>query len=184
MKPIPVPERLQGRPQYHGLPIPYIALIKENGEPDFRVTDEVKRREVMMIGLCQLCGQELGKYFFFMGGPISAENNLYFEPAAHLECVLYAMQVCPFIIGKLEHAEVEKIQADNPEVMVKVDDSYTTIKQSDWVIKKARQFSFVSTPGGTILIRPQMIIYQTQLLYPPKMKPEDWEKLRKELEKK
>jgi hypothetical protein len=68
-----------------------------------------------------LCGEPLGKWFFFTGGTEAAKGNQYFEPAAHLDCLIYAMQVCPFIAGKMEHADLAKVEAANPDVKVVVD---------------------------------------------------------------
>ena len=116
-----IPKRLRLRPQWRGLPIPYIALIRPDGTPDFRVTDEERRRSVIRNHLCQLCGEPLGKWFFFTGGTEAAKGNQYFEPAAHLDCLIYAMQVCPFIAGKMEHADLAKVEAANPDVKVVVD---------------------------------------------------------------
>lgn len=178
---VPIPEKLQGRPTYKGLPIPYIAHIKPDGEADFRITDQEKRREVMLERLCQLCGHRLGKFIFFVGGPRAAEGNQYFEPATHLDCLIYAMQVCPFIAGKMEHAEVTDVQADNPDVIVGVDETYTSVKDPLWVIKKAQSYGFWQLPSGTILLRPTEILYVTKPLLAEKMGPEDWAKVRYQL---
>jgi hypothetical protein len=181
MKSVQIPKHLEANLRYRGLPIPYIALIKADGQPDFRVTDQRKRFEVMLLGLCQLCGKQLGKNLFFVGGPAAAEANQYFEPAAHLECVLYAMQVCPFIVGRIDHAEVSEVQADNPDVIVGVDETYTTVSSPEWVIKKSRSYGYWKTQGGTILVRPTDIMYQTDILYPRQMGAEDWKKVEKQL---
>src|SRR5262245_62337805 len=148
------PKRMRVRPQYKGLPIPYVALIRDDGQPDFRVTDHHKRASVIKNRWCQLCGEPLGRWCFFVGGPVSAKQNAYFEPACHLDCLVYAMQVCPFIVGTMQHADIEKVQADNPEAKVQVDETYTSVKSDAWVIIKATGWSLVSTQGGTILVRP------------------------------
>lgn len=168
-----IPKRLKQRPQWRGLPIPYIATIKPDGEPDFRVTDHVKRLEVIRYHQCQLCGQQLGKWVFFVGGPISAEQNAYFEPACHLDCLIYAMQVCPFIVGKMQHAPVEKVQADNPDLKVIVDETYSSVKSDDWIIVKANGWKAVQTQGGTILLQPN-VVKRTEKLRPPQMRRADW----------
>ena len=174
MKSIPIPRHLVSRPFYKGLPIPYIALIKANGDPDFRVTDQLKRLLVMKHKRCQLCGEPLGKWVFFTGGTIAAKQNAYFEPAAHLECLLYAMQVCPFIVGKMEHADVAKVQAANPDVTVQVDETYESVRNPLWVIKKAIGWDYVQTQGGTVLIVPEAV-KETEPLCPEKMNAADWQ---------
>ncbi len=179
MTKIPIPKHLEDRPRYSGLPIPYIALIKEDGSPDFRVTDEINRRRVMNERLCQLCSQPLGKYIFFVGGTEAAKHNQYFEPAAHLDCLIYAMQVCPFIAGRIDHADPGKIQKQlGEEIHVHVSSAYTVVKNPYWVIKKARHYSLWAVAANEILIIPKDIIYSTPPLHAETMGPEEWEAIK------
>lgn len=189
-----IPKRLKQRPHWRGLPIPYIALIKSDGEPDFRVTDERKRYSVITNRWCQLCGEPLGKFMFFTGGPEAAEGNNYFEPAAHLDCLIYAMQVCPFIAGKLEHADLGAIQKEYEQgsiersvvgqsgerISIHADETYTTVKSPYWVIKKAVGYGVVQTASGTWLLVP-WTIKQTEPLHAQTMTGADWTKVMKEL---
>jgi hypothetical protein len=171
---IPIPKHLEGRPRWRGLPIPYIAMIKDDGEPDFRITNEINRRVVMIERLCQLCGNKMGRNLFFVGGTAAAQINRYFEPQAHLECVIYAMQVCPFICGRLEHDDPEKIQAENPDLYVHVSSSFTTVRNPWWVIKKALYYQIDVVGPNEILMIPLDIIYQTEPLHAETMTAEDW----------
>ena len=183
-----IPKRLKQRPQFRGLPIPYIAYIDAEGKPDFRVTDEAKRISVMKNGLCQLCGDLLGKWMFFVGGTEAAKHNQYFEPACHLDCLIYAMQVCPFIAGKLEHVDIEKVQRDHDESLgryvtadgggmtIKADETFTTIKNPYWVIKKAWGWTYGKTPDGTILLLPK-VVKQTPPMHAETMTGADWSKV-------
>jgi hypothetical protein len=173
---VPIPKRLQERPFHRGLPIPYIAFIAQDGVPDFRVIDQDKRMEVAVHRQCQLCGQPLGRFMFFVGGPGAAAANQYFEPPLHMSCLIYAMQVCPFIVGKiLEHADIGKVQKKHTDAVVTADETFLNVRQPEWVIKKALDFQFAITPQKTILFLPRKILAQTGYLYPDKMGPEDWE---------
>lgn len=176
-----IPKRMKQRPQWRGMAIPYIATIRDDGTPDFRVTDHVKRFEVMKWQMCQLCGQPLGRWCFFVGGPVSAEQNAYFEPACHLDCLMYAMQVCPFIVGtKSEHADLEAVRKANPDRTVLIDDTYVATNTETWVIVKANGWGYTQTKGGTIMIVPH-VVKRSQVLRPKEMKPADWNQLTKEL---
>lgn len=177
MRPFRVPRRLRVRPQFKGLPIPYVALIGEDGLPDFRVTDEGKRRSVILNRWCQLCGEPLGKWFFFTGGTECAKNNCYFEPACHLDCLLYAMQVCPFIIGKMEHAPIAKVQADNPHVAVHADSTFAPNRNPYWVIKKATGWKIGRTRDNTVLLMPLGVVKETKPLHPETMTAADWKEV-------
>lgn len=179
---IPIPKRLQKRPTHHGLPIPFIAFIAANGEPDFRVIDMDKRMFVATALRCQLCGEPLGKYMFFVGGPSAAAANQYFEPPLHMDCLLYAMQVCPFIVGRLkEHADLDRVKKKHPDAHVTVDETFANIRQPEWVIKKATGFKVGITPQKTVLFLPHNVICQTADLYPDKMGASDWEAIRNQL---
>jgi hypothetical protein len=197
MSKIPIPKRLKLRPLYRGLPIPYIAMIKADGQPDFRVTDEVKRMQVIMNKWCQLCGEPLGRWFFFVGGTEAAKANHYFEPAAHLECLIYAMQVCPFIVGRIEHADLEKVQKDYDQqvarqttapggepvlekVKVHADETFSTVRNPYWVIKKAVDWRLARTKDGTILIIPSAVASTTPI-HAESMTPDEWARIEKEL---
>lgn len=175
---IPVPPRLESRPRWHGLPIPAIALITPDGTPDFRVTDEAKRLDVIRERRCQLCGLHLGRNLFFVGGPASATALSYYEPPAHLDCLIYAMQVCPFICGQMQHAPMADVQADNPQIRVRADVTYTTVKSEFWVIIKAGGFETFATPGGTVLLRPRPVIYKTEPLHAASLDTWHWRQLR------
>lgn len=178
---VPIPPKLASRPRWHGLPIPFIATIKPDGEPDFRVIHEIGRQQVIFARRCQLCGCALGRNIFFAGGPEAARVNTYFEPATHLECLIYAMQVCPFIAGKMEHAPVDEVQRDNPHLKVVVDETYSSVKSEYWVIIKARGFELVQTPTGTILVQPKPVIYFTAKLHPPTMDAAAWRRVQRDL---
>jgi hypothetical protein len=179
---IPIPKHLEGRPRWRGLPIPYIALIKDDGEPDFRVTNEINRRVVMIERLCQLCGNKMGRNLFFVGGTMAAKHNQYFEPQAHLECVIYAMQVCPFIAGRLEHVDPAQIQKELPgDIHVHVNSGFTTVKNPWWVIKKATGYDLLVVNPAEVLIKPKGIIYETDPLHAETMTAEEWKEIESEL---
>ena len=175
MKYLKPPKRLRQRPQHKGLPVPYITMILDDGKPDFRVTDEKKRISVIANGWCQLCGEPLGKAFFFTGGIDAAKANLYFEPASHLDCLTYAMQVCPFIVGRINHADTNKLksQYDNSGINIIEDDVFAAKRNPWWVIKKADRWRHTFSPGGTLLLEPHEIL-TTNRLHPETMTAADW----------
>jgi hypothetical protein len=187
---VPIPAHLAANRMWRGLPVPFIALTKSDGEPDFRVTDEANRLFVIEHRRCQLCGKPLGRWMFFVGGTKAAEANRYFEPAAHLECTVYAMQVCPFIIGKIEHADLSKIQAqynqpigrvttadDKSNVVVRSVDNILAARNPYWIIKKATGYDLDQTQHGTVLLIPRTI-YETPPLHAESMSAQDWHDVR------
>lgn len=85
-----------------GYPVPWNVLIGTDGEPIFTANDSTKHYTALAYRLCPICGEQLGKYLWFVGGPQSAfdPNGWYFDLPAHKECAEYALQVCPHLAAK------------------------------------------------------------------------------------
>ena len=94
-----IPKYLALRPKWKGLPIPYTTMIKPDGDPDFRVTDQQRWVNCVTQGLCGLCGSKLMYWQAFIGGEKCKETHLFFDPAMHVECAEFAAKACPFIVG-------------------------------------------------------------------------------------
>ncbi len=92
---MPVPVAMLPR-DARGFPIPFFAPWRD-GKPVFAVADERKRAQCATQRLCWICGQPLFDRIAFVGGPQAAENRSFGDPASHVECAVYAVQVCPFI---------------------------------------------------------------------------------------
>jgi len=100
----PIPPRLAGRPRdRRGYPVPYIVMLDANGKPDFRVSDTLKVMRVVELRLCGLCGQPMGRYMGFIGGPQSFQSHCNTDPPSHVECAEYALKVCPFLANPSMH---------------------------------------------------------------------------------
>lgn len=87
--------RLQVDP-VRGVPVPYFVAWVD-GSPDFRVTD--KLRDAVRFDLCWVCGQRRGRHGTFVIGPMCAVNRNTAEPPCHLDCAVWAVQVCPFMLN-------------------------------------------------------------------------------------
>lgn len=95
---IPIPKRLQKRPKFHGIPIPFTALIRPDGTPDFKVTDRRSWNACVTANRCGLCGEKLlKKQYYFIGGELSCQSGIFYDPPMHRECAEYAFKVCPFL---------------------------------------------------------------------------------------
>lgn len=100
IKNVPLPMWMQKLPRdERGYPIPYIALIDNDGKPQFTVNEEHKRQKVLNKNLCGICGRKLLRYRALVGGPLSAffETGAYIDPPMHIECCRYALKVCPYL---------------------------------------------------------------------------------------
>lgn len=104
MQNIPVPERLKARPMFRGVPIPFSSFVRDDGTPDFKVTDQHKWNACVTRRLCAICGGPLDGSVFFIGGERCMETHIFFDPAMHEECARYSFAVCPFIACGKEYA--------------------------------------------------------------------------------
>lgn len=115
------PERLQRRPHQRGLPVPFVALQREDGSYDFRVVDMVRWKAAVERWLCALCGEALDYWIVFIGGPLTCEARIFFDPGMHEACARFALEACPFLTGRQEYAPVEKVKAMNREATIYAD---------------------------------------------------------------
>jgi hypothetical protein len=95
-----MPPRVARLPQdARGYAIPWNVLRGVDGEPIFTVNDDRKYGLALRLGLCPICGERLGRWKWFVGGPRSAfdPNGWYFDLPGHHECEQYALTVCPYL---------------------------------------------------------------------------------------
>lgn len=96
------PERVRALPRdERGYPIPYAAWQpnEPGASPDFRVLDQERVARCVANRLCGVCGQSLGHWIVFVGGPACAQTRLFNDPAMHPDCAAFATMACPFIAG-------------------------------------------------------------------------------------
>ncbi len=65
---------------------------------DLREPDQKKFKESMTRGRCWICGGANKKDFVFVTDVISAAHQRALEPPCHLDCALYSIKVCPFLL--------------------------------------------------------------------------------------
>jgi hypothetical protein len=95
-----MPDRIARLPRdIRGYPIPFNVLRADDGTPFFTVNDDRTHLRCIREGLCPLCGERLGKWKWFVGGPKSAfdPHGWYFDLPGHHECERYALAVCPYL---------------------------------------------------------------------------------------
>ena len=148
---VPMPTRIQLLPKdERGYPIPYGVFWKD-GVPDFRQIDHVKWVECTEKHLCGICGNKLDKNFCFVGGKLSIKNRLFTDSPMHIECAVYALQVCPFLampkFGYLnkqreDAAVYEFVSNEKPEVFgMGVTSKYSVIRIDNGYALHSGRFS-------------------------------------------
>jgi hypothetical protein len=108
------PERI---PRDHrGYPIPWNVLRADDGTPFFTVNDDRKHWRALRQELCPLCGERLGRWRWFVGGPRSAfdPHGWYVDLPGHHECITFALATCPYLaapkyLGRVDVIHPEKL---------------------------------------------------------------------------
>jgi hypothetical protein len=99
---IEVPDRMKHLERDHrGYPIPFIVFRDDDGKPHFTINDEHKVMRCKRNDICPICGRELMRGRWFLGGPMSAfhPRGAYIDPPLHHECMRFAVQTCPYLIN-------------------------------------------------------------------------------------
>lgn len=142
-----LPERMLGRPVDHrGYPVPWFVTERdEKGNWEFRVLHPLRYREALIKKVCWICGQALTKRLAFAVGPMCGVNRISAEPPQHLECALFAVKACPFMLfpnskrrehglpeDKLEHPA--SILRNPGVILVWLTKRYTAIPSGEHVL--------------------------------------------------
>lgn len=114
-----MPERIARLPRdKRGFPIPW-NVLQDNGVPFFTVNDSEKHNLALRSRLCPICGDCLGRWKWFAGGPLSAfhEAGGYFDLPGHADCMRYALSTCPYLalpqyLGRIDVPNKSKLPKD------------------------------------------------------------------------
>lgn len=141
-----LPGPLAARPHDHrrGIPIPYVNETAD-GHADFAAIQSGKVLRCARERLCGACGEPLGWWAAFLGGPQSAAQRAYLDPPGHPECTEAALRLCPHI-ARREHrrAPDHRLAADviTPDLM-------TETKPERWVMGICRDYDVMVVAPGT-----------------------------------
>ncbi len=122
-----VPDRIARLPRDpRGYPIPWNVL--RNGETAFfTVNDDRNSWRALREGLCPICGERLGRWLWFVGGPRSAfdPNGYFLDLPGHRDCMEYALQVCPYLAAPKYLGRVDVTRPDKlpPEARILLDET-------------------------------------------------------------
>jgi hypothetical protein len=112
---------------HRGYPIPWNVLRADDGTPFFTINDDRRAWRALREALCPICGERLGKWLWFVGGPQSAfhPDGYYFDLPGHRECMEFALMTCPYLampryLGRIDVADPSKLP---PEMRVLLDET-------------------------------------------------------------
>jgi len=115
-----MPPRIAQLPRdARGYPIPWNVLRGNDGAPIFTVNDDRRAWQALRQELCPICGERLGKWRWFVGGPRSAfdEHGWYLDLPGHQECMQFALATCPYLaapkyLGRIDVPNPAKLPAE------------------------------------------------------------------------
>lgn len=130
-----------------GLPIPYMAAQDEDGRANFALVDPARTAEAARYSLCGVCGQPLGYWKAFLGGPRSADpdQGVYSDPPMHQDCAEASLRLCPYIarpkVPRRSDPLALKGVATEPEGFI------AAKPMTGWVMVIARQVRMFQRPA-------------------------------------
>jgi len=118
----PTTRRIEKLPiDERGYPIPWFVSYID-GKPDFRIADGAKWVKAVQEKICWVCGQPLGVHKTFCIGPMCAVTRTTTEPAIHLDCGVWSVRACPFMLRptmkRREGGNVEDPEVENSGVLI------------------------------------------------------------------
>jgi hypothetical protein len=157
---IEMPERIAKLPRdSRGYPIPYNIVRGNDGTPMFTINDSRKHMECLLGNLCPLCGEVLGRWKWFVGGPLSAfhPKGAYIDLPGHSQCERFALQTCPYLAAPRYLGRVDVIHGEKlPPSTVLVDDTMIPERPEFFVAVASRHVEIQADPESPLLpyVRP------------------------------
>jgi hypothetical protein len=141
-----IPDFLSHRPVDHR-GYPYLFML---GEEQFKglLMDRVYRCATER--LCGICGEKMGYWVTFVGGPMSCANRTFSDPPFHPECAEFAFDICPYLLM----GGWDRSKARHMEGLDKADPMGFNIKPDKMGIYTTRQFRWETLRSGFILFNP------------------------------
>lgn len=164
---IELPGRMAGlKKNRHGMPIPYIILVDDQGVEHFVVNDSAKVFDCLQRSLCAICGQLLPTDdTWLVGGPQSAfhPQGYYIDTPIHKECGEYALQVCPYLAAKnydtMVH-DVERIAGKikmNDTTPIVMDNTVDPNRPKLFVFSRVGMIAAYPAPTGVFYLKPMEV---------------------------
>ena len=145
---VPMPDRIAKLPRDHrGYPVPFFVQWQD-GLPIFPLFDPVKWMRCVGHKVCWLCGEPLGRNYAFPLGPMCTINRVSSEPPSHLDCVVYGLRVCPFLINpRMGRVPLAKLGRHVQEPAGEMDPGNPGV-MAIWM---TRSYSLLDTPTGPLI---------------------------------
>jgi hypothetical protein len=129
----PLPDGLVRRPRdRRGLPIPFVQALNDDGTPDFTAVDATLAWKAGEERRCGLCGESIGYWVAFIGGPKSVQHRAFLDPPMHPECAHAAVRLCPHM-ARRNSSRASKTTAAVPA-------GFVEDKPDEWCVYETREY--------------------------------------------
>jgi hypothetical protein len=146
VKTYPMPERIAQLPRDpRGWPI-FKTIQQANGHYNFLAVVPERVVECADGRLCGICGEPLSYWIHFVGGSLSVANRTFTEPPMHMECLSYAMAVCPFLAVP-SYRRIENRPDRLPADEKMADPTGTPLEGERFAIYRTRDYKFGLDPN-------------------------------------
>ena len=160
----PMPERIARLDRdSRGYPIPWNVLRNEEGFPFFTINDDRRTFQAIRESRCPICGERLGRWLHFIGGPRSAfdPHGVYFDLPVHHDCGNYALATCPYLampkyLGRIDVVHPEKLPPEAGPIMA--DFTQNPGRPEIFVVVAATRIIVLPHPlGATAYVKPAAV---------------------------
>jgi hypothetical protein len=142
-----MPDRIARRPRdKRGYPIPWNVLRADDGTAFFTINDDRRSADALREQRCPLCGERLGKWKWWVGGPRSAFDlhGWFLDLPGHYECMKFALETCPYLaapkyLGRIDVVNPAKLPA---EAHVLLDETQIPERPEVFVAIASDQYEF------------------------------------------
>jgi hypothetical protein len=145
-----IPKRMRGLARdERGRPIPATVWYDGEGQPQFTINDSTVVARLLREDRCGICGMQLLRVRWFVGGPLSAfhPQGAYFDLPMHRNCMHYALRVCPYLAAPnyAKRIDIRKVRGPS---QVFIDPSM--------IAERPAIFVAVGTDGQRVSIKPNL----------------------------
>lgn len=154
-----IPDRIARLPKdKRGYPIPWNILRGVDGSPLFTVNDDRRAWRALREHLCPICGEPLGRWHWWVGGPRSAfdEHGWYIDLPGHHECMTFSLATCPYLaapkyLGRIDVADPSKLP---PEARILLDETMISDRPDVFVAVASSRVEVMPRNGFVPYTRP------------------------------
>ncbi|MBU6355813.1 MAG: hypothetical protein KJS79_03640 [Rhodospirillales bacterium] len=141
-----------------GYPTPFIVARGNDGTPDFRINDLARVDRCLIEGLCAISGLPLADDdVWLVGGPKAAYDprGAYLDPPARKECLVWALQVCPFLVARRYLMKNAPARFTPPAGMsIMTNNSADPAAPALFVLARTNGIALDHSPDGQIVMLP------------------------------